>query len=199
MLGGISQRLFGPSRRARRRAAADYFHLYLMAGVEGEYVPNSEVVKGYAQAREKHGWPELDGDTLLRELHILGCEAIPAIKVPWSNGSPPRPALAKPEPIVSTPEATEPSGPEPPKQVVARTVRAKVATGSTSQDEALADVRARLARGETMPSQKFLADAWGMSESRVCEWFRIWRAAGLVPPPKREGICNVIAMPRKAA
>lgn len=197
MLGGWRQQFFGPSRVTRRRAAAEYFHL-LRAGSGGEYVPTSEVFKGYEEIRDHHGWPDMDEASLLRELGVLGCEATPTVKVPWVDApAPKRTELPKPEPIAVEP--TELCEPEPPKPSAPRTVRAKPTTGSTSQAEALADVRARLSRGETMPSQKFCANAWGMSESRVCEWFAIWRAAKLVPPAKREGACNVIQMPRKAA
>jgi hypothetical protein len=191
-MGGWHQRIFGPSRRARRRAAAEYFHNYLLAGVEGEYVPNAEVVKGYAQAREQHGWPALDAGTLLHELRVLGCESTQTIKVPWSNGSPPKPALPAPEPVASPVVEAEASNPS------IRSVRQRPASGSASRDEALAELLDRLDRDETIPSQQALAEAWGRSEGTVSDWLSAWRKAGFIPRPIREGKCNVLQL-RKAA
>jgi len=207
MIGGFHSRLFGPSRAETRAAVAGYRDL-LRDSIPGETFPVIDLARDYEDARQKHGWPPLDAATLLRELDALGICQFMAIKVPWaSNYSPPPAALPEPkpetdpEPIASTSEDTEASKAEHPKHASVRTIRPKVVSGPTSQEQALVDVRARLARGETMPSQRFLANVWGMSESRVCEWFRFWRAENLVPPAKREGTCNVIQMPpaRKVA
>lgn len=202
MIGGFTRRVFGPSRFEARTAVEGYRDL-LRESIPGETFPVVDLARDYEDARQKHGWPPLDAATLLRELDALGMRQFMAIKVPWASHCSPPPALPmpKPEPVVSIPEDIEASEPEPSMRASARTLRPKVASGSTSQEQALADVRARLARGETMPSQRYLANAWGMSESRVCEWFRFWRAEKLVPPAKREGTCNVIQMPpaRKAA
>jgi len=196
MLGAINRRIFGPSRAETRAAVVSYLE-QLRENIPGEAFDVVDVGRDYEHFRHERGLPELDVRAILGELDALGVRQFVAIRVPWapngSNGSPPPAMLPKPEPIEDPEPAPQP---EPLKVSKPRTVRAKAAHGSSTQDEALADVRARLARGETMPSQKFLADAWGMSESRVCEWFAIWRAARLVPPAKREGICNVIQMPR---
>jgi len=195
MLGDIRSRLFGPSHAETRAAVAGYLDL-LRENIPGEAFDAVDVGRDYEDARGAHGWPALDVSTILREFNALGVRQFVAIRVPWSpngsNGSPPPAMLPKPEPTAPS-ELPEP---EPLKTAKPRTVRSRSTQSSTSQDDALADVRARLERGETMPSQKFLADAWGMSESRVCEWFRLWRAAKLVPPPIRDGCCNVIQLPR---
>lgn len=207
MLATIQARIFGPSRAARRLAVRQYLD-ELRNAVPGETIPSVDIYRDYESLRDRFGWPELDPDVIARELESLGVRQFVAIKVPWGIRPPPSLALPAPEPV-ETPTSVEVSPEveaEPELELEleldetkGRTVRVKTEAGSTSRDEALAELLGRLNRGETIPSQQSCAKAWVRSEGTVSEWFSAWRNAGLVPHPVREGRCNVINLRRKKA
>jgi len=203
IIGGFHSRLFGPSRSETRAAVEGYRDL-LRESIPGETFPVTDLARDYEDARQKHGWPPLDATTLLRELEALGIRQFMAIKVPWAvNGSPPPVALPKPaEPegrFEFAEPAAEPFEPEPVMASVRplRTVRI-VNSGKVSKAEALADLQARLARGETIPSQQALAESWGRAEGTVSDWMSAWRRAGLIPQPVRDWRSNSYRLPNSA-
>ena len=189
MIGGVKSMLFGPSRAETRAAVAGYLDL-LRETIPGEAFPAVDAVRDYEACRHARGWPELKPAVLLRELDRMGLRQFVAIKVPWANGLPPKPALPKPAPIsspVPEPEASNRSE-QPVRQIGL--------AHSLSRDEALAELIERLARGETIPSQDALAESWRRSKGCVSDWLAAWRKAGFIPSPIREGKCNVLQLPR---
>lgn len=205
MFGGINRWLFGPSRTETSAAVASYLSI-LRDSIPGETFPASDAIRDYEDLRSKHGWPKLDAVTLLREMEQQGLPTFAAIKVPWSNIPAPKLSLPAPEPAELRTEVSEASmfpEPEPPNHSVrqaptVRPNRPNPAPRSTVRDAALAELIERLDRGEAIPSQQALAEAWGRSEGTVSDWLSAWRKAGFIPSPVREGKCNVLQLPRKA-
>jgi len=60
-----------------------------------------------------------------------------------------------------------------------------------SKSEALDDIVRRLADGQTIPSDKALADDWGRPKQTVSDWMREWRRIGVIPKPVKAGRCKV--------
>jgi len=61
-----------------------------------------------------------------------------------------------------------------------------------SRAEAMLDITRRVASGETIPSQKTLAEAWGVNPGTASKWLTSGREDGIVPVAQRIGRCNVI-------
>ena len=59
-----------------------------------------------------------------------------------------------------------------------------------SKSDALDDIVQRLADGQTIPSDKALADDWGRPKQTVSDWLREWRRIGIIPKPVQVGRCK---------
>lgn len=194
MLGAVRSAVFGPSRADRRRAVSAYLDK-LKAAMPGETFACAEVIEDYDRFAAKIGAPKLRPDVLMQELAALGCQSFEAIKVPWpmlpDGGG--RAALPPPateaQATVAAPAATAP------KQQRSRRETVSAPVARLSRDAALSDLRARLERGEVIPSQQDLADRWGINKGTASKWLGGWEAAGLIPRRVSDGPCNVIFLP----
>ena len=66
-------------------------------------------------------------------------------------------------------------------------------TKRMSKPSALSDLKARLDRGETVPSYETLAKAWGdIPKQTVSDWMASWIEGGDIPPSIRVGRCKAI-------
>jgi hypothetical protein len=169
-----------------RRAVSAYLD-ELKNDLQGEIIPREHVVRGYQARCAEQGWPWLGADRLVGELTDLGCPAFDAVRVPWGR---PLPTAGNPAPA-----AIPPPLPAPPVERPRPTAR----KASVPRDDALADLLSRLARGEMIPSQETLCDAWGRSKGTVSDWLSGWERARLIPQRRREGRCKIIHMPQRRA
>lgn len=63
-----------------------------------------------------------------------------------------------------------------------------------NKPEALADLKTLLRIGQSVPSQDWLKDRWGLaSKGTVSKWVTDWEAEGEIPNRTRAGRCNTIA------
>lgn len=187
MLRDVATSLFGPSRATVRRAVSAYLD-ELESDVGGEIVLRDQIVKVYGERRADRGWPRLSEKLLLAELSAIGCPVVEGVKVPWRR---PLPSLGAPAPVAPPPSPIVVPQPKPERQpVAARKV-------GISRNEALLDLQARLRRGETIPSQDALRDAWGVNKATVSRWLATWEDKGWIPYRRRDGRCNVIHLQRE--
>ena len=187
MLRDVATAIFGPSRASARWAAAAYLD-ELESDVGGEIVPREQIVQVYDERRVDRGWPRLPEKLLLAELSALGCPVVEGVKVPWRR---PLPSLSGPAPATPPPVPIVVPQPKPQRQPVA------VRKVGISRNEALLDLQARLRRGETIPSQDALRDAWGVNKATVSRWLAAWEGKGWIPYRQRDGRCNVIHLNRE--
>lgn len=188
MLGAV-RAVFGPSRADRRRAAAAYLDK-LRTSLPGETLACSDIIKDYEAFSDGAGAPRLRPDDLLAELAALGCKTFDAIRVPWPV-QPDGEAAALPPPTREAPPAPK-ARPKAP-----RAPRGELRGTSAQSLRALSDLQDRLARGDLVPSQKMLAEAWGVRKSTASEWLKAWEAAKLIPRRQRSGHCNIIVLPER--
>ena len=101
---------------------------------------------------------------------------------------------AQPAPAVPSekPKGPTGSGPNKPRRTVRKQVLRTVGQSSGTvvpftRERARADIKARLGRSETIPSQDTLAGEWNRPKSTVSGWLTAWEADGTIPARVVEG------------
>lgn len=88
-------------------------------------------------------------------------------------------------------------GPDKPRRTVRKAaIRTVVQSGTVvpfDKDRARADLMARLARSEVIPSQDALAATWNRPKTTVSDWLRAWEAEGVIPARRAAGRRKMLA------
>lgn len=136
---------------------------------------------------------------LIAELGTIGClrYAFHAPQRPAGNGGNfPLTREAVPAPVQARAEAVEAPAVVA-HSAITDTVRAdagkKPSGGQHTKDEALADLLTMLALGQSVPSQRTLAERWGRPKQTVSDWLREWEGDGLIPARRQVGREKMLA------
>lgn len=184
---------FGTARVDARAAVAAFLE---DIDFPGEVIARDHLIRDFNTVRIKRGWPRLSDDVLLREIEQLGAKPIDGYRLPEPREPSPQLTATTTEPpwppLPPAPSSAHPSSAEPLSQQPSPRRRSYV-----ERDDALVDLLQRLERGEAVPSQQSLADAWGVHKGAVSKWFKGWERAGLLSARSRtrDGRCNIIQMP----